>query len=339
MDHQAILTRALNARVREVLPEPTPLTRAALLSDRIGRQVLLKREDLTPIFSFKLRGAYNRIAQLDDDQKARGVIAASAGNHAQGVAYSARLLGIDARVVMPQTTPQIKVDAVRRLGAQVMLVGDDYSEAETACARVIAETGMTRIPGYDDVDVIAGQATIALEILRQAPDDLRSIFVPIGGGGLAGGVAAVIKAVRPQVSVFGVEPEDSDAMTQSIRAGRRVALDRVGIFAEGVAVRMVGETTFALCRDYLDGCISVTVDEICASIRDVFEDTRAILEPAGALSVAGLKRLAASGRVPPGSAVAVASGANVDFERLSLIAARTASAKDRHGPLACEIET
>ena len=323
MDHQAILTRALNARVREVLPDPTPLTRVTMLSERIGRQVLLKREDLTPIFSFKLRGAYNRMAQLDDNQKARGVIAPSAGNHAQGIAYSARLLGIDARVVMPQTTPRIKVDAVRRHGAQVTLVGDDYSEAEAACARIVAETGMTQIPAYDDVDVIAGQATIALEILRQAPDDLASIFVPIGGGGLAGGVASVIKAVRPRVRVFGVEPADSDAMTQSIRAGRRVALDRVGIFAEGVAVRMVGETTFALCRDYLDGCITVSVEEICTSIKEVFEDTRAILEPAGALALAGLKRMDAGGSVPSGSAVAIASGANVDFERLARIVART----------------
>ena len=327
MDHQTILTRALNARVREVLPDPTPLTRATILSERVGRQVLLKREDLTPIFSFKLRGAYNRISLLDDAEKSRGVIAASAGNHAQGVAYSARLLGIDARVVMPRTTPQIKVDAVRRQGAQVMLAGDDYSEAKMTCARVVAENGMTLIPGYDDVDVIAGVATIALEILRQAPDDLGSIFVPIGGGGLAGGVAAVIKAVRPEIKVFGVEPDDSDAMTQSIRAGHRVTLDRVGSFADGVAVRMVGETTFALCRDYLDGCITVGVDEICASIRDVFEDTRAILEPAGALSVAGLKRLAASDGVPPGSAVAIASGANVDFERLASIAARITGAK------------
>jgi threonine dehydratase len=302
-----------------------------MLSERIGHQVLLKREDLTPIFAFKLRGAYNLIAQLDDGEKARGIIAASGGNHAQGVAYSARRLGIDARVVMPRTTPQIKVDAVRRHGAQVMLTGEDYAEAAAECSRIVAETGMTQIPAYDDVEVIAGQATIALEVLRQAPDDLGSIFVPVGGGGLAAGVAAVIKAVRPRVQVFGVEPEDSDSMTQSIRAGRRVALDRVGIFADGVAVRMVGETTFALCRTCLDGCVTVTVDEICASIRDVFEDARAILEPAGALAIAGLKRMAATGGLPHGSSVAIASGANVDFGRLGLIASRTDSAKERAG--------
>jgi threonine dehydratase len=287
--------------------------------------VLLKREDLTPIFSFKLRGAYNKISRLDDACKARGVIAASAGNHAQGVSYSARLLGISASLVMPRTTPEIKVDAVRRHGAQVLLAGDDYSEAEAACARIVAETGMTPIPAYDDAEVIAGQGTIALEILRQAPADLGSVFVPIGGGGLAAGVAAIVKAVRPQIKVFGVEPKDSDAMTRSIRSGRRIALERVGIFADGVAVRIVGKITFELCREYLDGCITVSTDEICSSIKNVFEDTRAILEPAGALAIAGLKRLASDGSVPPGTAVAIASGANVDFGQLGTIALRTGS--------------
>ncbi len=238
MDHHEILTRALNARVYEVLPDPTPLSTANLLSARLGLPVLLKREDLTPIFSFKIRGAYNRIAHLDEAEKARGVIAASAGNHAQGVAYAAARLGLKARLVMPTTTPLINIDAVRRHGAEVDLLGDDYSEAAQHAARIALETGMTPIPAYDDPDVIAGQATIALELLRQA--DCGSIFVPVGGGGLAGGIAAVIKAVRPQVRVIGVEPDDSDAMTRSIRAGRRVALDHVGIFADGVAVRTVG---------------------------------------------------------------------------------------------------
>ena len=240
---------------------------------------MLKREDLTPIFSFKLRGAYNRIARLDDTAKARGVIAASAGNHAQGVAYAAARLGLSARLVMPTTTPAIKIDAVRRLGARIDVFGEDYCDAARHADRIAAETGMTPIHPYDDADVIAGNATIALELLRQA--DCGSIFVPVGGGGLAGGIAAVIKAVRPQVRVIGVEPHDAAAMTHSIRAGRRVELDHVGLFADGVAVRTVGEQTFELCRRYLDECITVGVDEICAAIKDVFEDTRAVLEPAG----------------------------------------------------------
>jgi threonine dehydratase len=323
MDHHDVLTGALDARVAEVLPDPTPLTAASLLSRRLGLPVMLKREDLTPIFSFKLRGAYNRIARLDDTAKARGVIAASAGNHAQGVAYAAARLGLSARLVMPTTTPAIKVDAVRRLGAQIDVFGEDYCDAARHADRIAAETGMTPIHPYDDADVIAGNATIALELLRQA--DCGSIFVPVGGGGLAGGIAAVIKAVRPQVRVIGVEPHDAAAMTHSIRAGRRVELDRVGLFADGVAVRTVGEETFELCRRYLDECITVGVDEICAAIKDVFEDTRAVLEPAGALAVAGLKRYARGRRLPAGAAVAIASGANIDFNRLAYVAERSAA--------------
>lgn len=333
MDCQTILARALSARVAELIPEPTPLHEIRGLSGHLGRRVLLKREDLTPIFSFKLRGAYNRIVLLDDEQKARGIIAASAGNHAQGVAYAARVLGIDAVLVMPRTTPEIKVEAVRQHGARLALVGEDYSEAEVRCARMAAESGMTLIHAYDDPEVIAGQATIALETMRQAASNFASIFVPIGGGGLAGGIASVIKAVAPRIKVYGVEPDDSDAMTRSIRAGRRIALERVGSFADGVAVRMVGETTFALCRDYLDDCITVSVDEICSAIKDVFLDTRAILEPAGALAIAGLKQLARSRGVPAGPAVAIASGANVDFERLGSIADRSAvAAQGRNTP-------
>ena len=323
MDHHDVLTGALEARVAEVLPDPTPLTAASLLSRRLGHPVMLKREDLTPIFSFKLRGAYNRIARLDDTAKARGVIAASAGNHAQGVAYAAARLGLSARLVMPTTTPAIKVDAVRRLGAQIDVFGEDYSDAARHAERIAAETGMTPIHPYDDADVIAGNATIALELLRQA--DCGSIFVPVGGGGLAGGIAAVIKTVRPQVRVIGVEPHDAAAMTHSIRAGRRVELDHVGLFADGVAVRTVGEQTFELCRRYLDGCITVGVDEICAAIKEVFDDTRAVLEPAGALAVAGLKRYARTRRLPAGAAVAIASGANIDFNRLGYVAERSAT--------------
>ncbi|HZW54465.1 MAG TPA: pyridoxal-phosphate dependent enzyme, partial [Candidatus Elarobacter sp.] len=246
-----MLKRVLNARVADVLPDPTPLDRAPALSARLGRAVYVKREDLTPIFSFKLRGAYNRIAQLDDDARRRGVIAASAGNHAQGVAFAAARLGLACRIVMPRTTPAIKVEAVRRYGATIELVGDDYAAAAERCAALAAETAMTVIPPYDDLDVIAGQGTVGLEILHQAPRDLGAVFVPIGGGGLAAGVAAVVKEVRPDVRVIGVEPADSDAMTRSLREGRRVVLDHVGIFADGVAVRQVGEHTFALCRELL----------------------------------------------------------------------------------------
>ena len=228
-----------------------------------------------------------------------------------------------ARLVMPTTTPAIKIDAVRRLGAQIDVFGEDYCDAARHADRIAAETGMTPIHPYDDADVIAGNATIALELLRQA--DCGSIFVPVGGGGLAGGIAAVIKAVRPQVRVIGVEPHDAAAMTHSIRAGRRVELDHVGLFADGVAVRTVGEQTFELCRRYLDECITVGVDEICAAIKDVFEDTRAVLEPAGALAVAGLKRYARAHRLPAGAAVAIASGANIDFNRLAYVAERSAT--------------
>jgi threonine dehydratase len=322
MDHHEILTRALNARVADVLPEPTPLTEAPLLSCRLGIPVFLKREDLTPIFSFKIRGAYNRIALLSGEEKSRGVITASAGNHAQGVAYAASKLGLRARVVIPKTTPSIKVEAVRRYGAEVNLVGDDYADAVAHCRELAAATGMTLIPAYDDLDVIAGQATVALEILRQARRDLASILVPVGGGGLAAGIAAVIKAVRPEVRVIGVESDDSDAMAQSLRAGRRVKLDRVGAFADGVAVREVGIHSFELCQKYLDDCITVSVDNICAAMRDAFEETRCVLEPAGALSIAGLKQMAEAGRLPGGNAIAIASGANVDFARLAFAAER-----------------
>jgi threonine dehydratase len=337
IDHHEILTRALNSHVPEVVPVPTPLEHAPRLSERLGRPVFLKREDLTPIFSFKLRGAHNRIAMLDERERSRGVIAASAGNHAQGVAYSAARLGLEARVVMPRTTPAIKVEAVRRLGARVDLAGDDYSEAAACCLELAAATGMTLIPPYDDLDVICGQATIALEILRQAPPSLSAVFVPIGGGGLASGIAAVIKALRPAIKVIGVEPCDSDAMRRSLSAGRIVELEHVGIFADGVAVRRVGDLTFELCRRYLDDCIAVEIDEICAAIKDVFEDTRSVLEPAGALSVAGLKRVIGDGSLPAGAAVAIASGANINFNRLGYVAESAAVGEHHEAILAATI--
>ena len=332
-----MLKRVLNARVADVLPDPTPLDRAPGLTARLGRDVYVKREDLTPIFSFKLRGAYNRIALLDERQRAAGVIAASAGNHAQGVAFAAKRLGLQCRIVMPTTTPTIKVEAVRRYGATIELIGDDYAAAAGRCTALAAETGMTVIPPYDDLDVIAGQGTIGLEILHQAPRDLGAIFVPVGGGGLAAGVAAVVKEVRPEVRVIGVEPADSDAMTRSLREGRRIVLEHVGIFADGVAARQVGEHTFAICRRLLDDCVTVEIDEICAAIKDAFEDTRAVLEPSGALAIAGLKRVAGTGTLGAGSVVAVASGANMNFTRLAYVAERADVGAHREAILAVTI--
>lgn len=332
-----LLRRVLDARVADVLPEATPLHAAPVLSEQVGRAVWLKREDLTPVFSFKLRGAYNRIAQLSVAEQRAGVIAASAGNHAQGVAFSAHRLGIAARIVMPRTTPAIKVSAVERLGAQVDLIGDSFSDAAAACSTLATETRMTMVPPYDDLDVIAGQGTIALEILRQAPRDLAAILVPVGGGGLAAGVASVVKALRPNVRVLGVQPDDSDAMTRSLAAGERITLPHVGIFADGVAVKQVGAHTFPLCRKHLDACFTVSLDEICAAIQDGFEATRSILEPAGALSLAGVRRLAESNALPEGAIVAVTSGANMNFARLGNIAERVQVGAHREAILAVTI--
>jgi threonine dehydratase len=332
-----LLRRALDARVGDVLPAPTPLDPAPNLSARLGVTVLVKREDLTPVFSFKIRGAYNRIARLTAAERAAGVVTASAGNHAQGVAYAAARLGIGARIVMPRTTPAIKVDAVRRLGADVVLTGDDYAAAEAHAADIVRTEGRTFVPPFDDDDVIAGQGTVGLELLHQAPRDTGAIFVPVGGGGLAAGVAGVVKAVRPDIRVIGVEPDDADAMRRSLEAGERVTLEHVGLFADGVAVSRVGERTFALCRRWLDGVITVTVDEMCAAIRDVFQDTRTVLEPSGALGVAGLKRAVEAGRAPAGALVAIASGANMNFARLAYVAERAATGEHREAILAVTI--
>ena len=333
----AVLTRILAARVRDVLPDPTPLDRAPGLSARLARDVRLKREDLTPIFSFKIRGAYNRIAQLDATERAAGVIAASAGNHAQGVAFAAARLGLRCRIVMPRTTPAIKVNAVRRLGAQIDLVGDDYTAAAERCAALVVETGMTAIPPFDHPDVIAGQGTVGIEILEQVPTDLGAVFVPIGGGGLAAGVGVAIKSRRPGVRMVGVQPDDSDAMARSLAAGARVRLEHVGLFADGVAAREVGIHTFPLCQATLDEVLTVSVDEICAAIQDGFEDTRSVLEPSGALAIAGLKRAVERGGLPDGALVAIASGANVNFGRLGFIVERAAVGEGREALLAVTI--
>lgn len=333
-----LLREILCSRVYDVARE-TPLEAAPKMSARLGREVLFKREDLQPVFSFKLRGAYNRIAQLSDEERRRGVIAASAGNHAQGVARSAQFLGIRASIVMPRTTPEIKVRAVQTLGAEVILHGDSYSDAQAYCQQIIAETGMVFVHPFDDPLVIAGQGTVGAELLRQRGSALDAVFVPVGGGGLIAGVAAYLKSIVPEIRIIGVEPFEADAMYQSLQAGERIELDQVGIFADGVAVRKVGEQTFALCRQYVDQIVRVSNDEICAAIKDVFDETRTVMEPAGALALAGLKRLALEepAQAGQGAWVTILSGANMNFDRLRFIAERAEIGEAREALFAVTI--
>ncbi len=327
--------KILTARVYDVAIE-SPLDPMPRLSDRLGARVLLKREDLQPIFSFKLRGAYNKIVGLSPDERARGIICASAGNHAQGVALAAKRLAIEATIVMPRTTPSIKVDSVRRLGAHVVLFGDAFDEALVHARHLQDEGGLTFVPPYDDPEIIAGQGTVGMEILRQHPDPIEAIFVPVGGGGLAAGIAVFVKYLRPEVKVIGVEPKDAASMQAALRADSRVMLDQVGLFADGVAVRQVGEENFRLCRLHLDGVVTVTTDEICAAVKDIFDDTRASAEPAGAVALAGLKVYAA-GRPDLGTLVAIHSGANLNFDRLRHIAERAEIGEGREALLAVTI--
>ena len=332
-DLTRLLHDILTSRVYDVARE-TPLDPASRLSRRFGNEVLFKREDLQPVFSFKLRGAYNKIAHLSDRERARGIIAASAGNHAQGVAFSARELKLRAVIVMPQTTPQIKVDAVRAMGAEVVLAGDSYADAKAHCDTLVGETGMTFIHPFDDPLVIAGQGTIGAEILRHSQDRLSAVFVPVGGGGLVAGVAGYIKALRPDVKIIGVEPFEADAMYRSLAMGRRVHLEQVGIFADGVAVREVGERTFGIVQQTVDEIVRVTNDEICAAIKDVFDDTRSVMEPAGALAVAGLKAWVEREDARNQSLVAVLSGANMNFDRLRFVAERAEVGEAREALIA-----
>jgi threonine dehydratase len=318
---QSYIERILRARVYDVATE-TPLTPAKLLSKRLGNQVWLKREDLQPVFSFKLRGAYNKLKHLSAEARAHGVIAASAGNHAQGVSMGAARLGCDATIVMPRTTPAIKVDAVRGWGAKAVLHGDSFDEANAYAQGLTAERGLTFLHPFDDPDVIAGQGTIGMEILRQHPEPPAAIFVPVGGGGLIAGVAAYVKYVHPQVRIIGVEPEDAPTLHAAMAAGRRVVLDEVGLFADGVAVRQIGEETFRIARESVDDVVLVSTDAICAAIKDIFDDTRGIAEPAGALAVAGLKHWVAREGAEGLSLVAIHSGANVNFDRLRHVAER-----------------
>jgi threonine dehydratase len=330
------LQKILTAKVYDVAIE-SPLELAPALSARLRNRVLLKREDEQPIFSFKLRGAYNKMAHMSAAERAGGVIAASAGNHAQGVALAAQRLGCAATIVMPVTTPQIKIAAVEARGARVVLHGDSYSDAFDKARQLQTEIGATFVHPYDDPDVIAGQGTIGMEILRQWQAPLDAIFVAIGGGGLIGGIAAYVKRVRPEVKIIGVQPEDADAMARSLAAGRRVTLAHVGLFADGVAVKQVGRETFRLARQYVDDIILVDTDALCAALKDVFEDTRAILEPAGALAVAGVKAWVQRTRVKDRTLVAIACGANMNFDRLRFVAERAELGEQREAILAVTI--
>jgi len=330
------LERILKARVYDVATE-TPLEPAAALSERLKNRLLLKREDLQSIFSFKLRGAYNKMASLPPARLARGVIAASAGNHAQGVALAAQRLGCRAVIVMPITTPRIKVDAVEARGAEVRLFGDSYSDAYQEAVRIKRKRGLAFVHPYDDPEVIAGQGTIGMEIVRQHPGELDAIFVPVGGGGLISGIASYIKKIMPHTKIVGVEPVDAAAMARSLKAGRRVKLDHVGLFADGVAVKEVGRETFRLCRQLVDEMVLVDTDAMCAAIKDVFEDTRVVLEPAGALAVAGAKAWVEKHAVRGKTLVAVASGANTNFDRLRFIAEEAELGEQREAVLAVTI--
>jgi threonine dehydratase len=330
------LRRILNARVYDVAHQ-TPLEPAPALSARLGNQVLLKREDLQPVFSFKLRGAYNRMAGIPAAVLRRGVIAASAGNHAQGVALAASRLSTTAIIVMPVTTPRIKVDAVRARGARVVLFGDTYDEAYAEARRIGRRRRLTFVHPYDDPAVIAGQGTVGLEILRQAPRPPDAIFVAVGGGGLIAGVGVCVKELHPATRIVGVEPVDADAMTRSLAAGRRIRLPHVGLFAEGVAVRQVGRETFRLARKVVDEMVVVDTDAICAAIKDVFEETRTILEPAGALAIAAVKAWVRKHHARDRSLVAIACGANTNFDRLRFIAERAEMGEQREALLAVTI--
>ena len=326
------LTKILNATVYDVAVK-TPLDEAAALSKKFGCRFLLKREDLQPVHSYKIRGAYNKMSQLPKSELDKGVICASAGNHAQGVALSAKKLGVKATIVMPVTTPEIKTSAVKAYGASIVLHGDSYSDTYEELHRQIEEHGYTYIAPFDDPDVIAGQGTVGKEILEQAGRDLTAGFVPIGGGGLAAGVSTYVKAVRPWVKVYGVEPEDSDCMSRSLKAGKRVTLDNPGLFADGVCVKEPGKETFKLCKENLDGIVHVSTAETCAAIKDIFEATRAICEPAGALALAAAKKSAKKGE----SYACVISGANMNFDRIRFVSELTELGEGREAIFDCAI--
>jgi len=333
---QSYIKRILSSRVYDVAIE-TPMDEARQLSLRLNNRVLLKREDLQPVFSFKLRGAYNKVANLTEEQKKKGVIAASAGNHAQGLALSGQKLGVETVIVMPRTTPPIKVNAVKSRGAKVVLHGDTYDEASAHSKKLAEEKGYSYVHPFDDPDVIAGQGTVGMEILRQVTGPLDAVFVPVGGGGLIAGVAAYIKFVRPEVKIIGVEAEDSACMKLALEKGRRATLKEVGIFADGVAVAQAGKETFRVCRETVDEIVTASTDEICAAIMDIFNDTRSIAEPAGALAVAGMKNYVEREKITGKTLVAIDSGANMNFDRLRHIAERSELGEKREAILAVTI--
>tara|TARA_R110002073_G_scaffold210533_4_gene371001 strand:+ start:96 stop:1607 length:1512 start_codon:yes stop_codon:yes gene_type:complete len=330
------LERILTAQVYDVAIQ-SPLDHMANLSERMHNQVLLKREDLQQVFSFKLRGAYNKMIKLSPASRKRGVIAASAGNHAQGVALAAKKLDCCATIVMPVTTPQIKIQAVMARGATVLLHGDAYNDAYDHAVELAKEKRATFVHPYDDPDVIAGQGTIGMEILRQHTGNIHAIFVPIGGGGLISGIAAYVKRLRPKIKIIGVEPVDANAMYRSLQKGRRVKLAQVGLFADGVAVKQVGKETFRLCRELVDEVILVNTDSMCAAIKDVFEDTRTILEPSGALSIAGAKAYVEREKICHKTLVAIASGANMNFDRLRHVSERAEIGEQREAVISVKI--
>ncbi len=330
------LQKILTARVYDIAVE-TALELAPALSARLDNRIFFKREDTQPVFSFKLRGAYNKMVQLSPAERRRGVICASAGNHAQGVAMSARALGCTAAIVMPVTTPSVKVDAVRALGGVVTLHGESYSDAHAHAMALCERDLLTFVHPFDDPDVIAGQGTIAMEILRQHPGPIDAVFVAVGGGGLISGIAAYVKSVRPEILVIGVQMNDSDAMLQSVRAGKRVQLDEVGLFSDGTAVKRVGVETFRIARAHVDDYVVVDSDAVCAAIKDVFQDTRSILEPAGALGVAAIKQYVATHRVQGRTFVAITCGANMNFDRLRFVAERAEVGEEREALFAVTI--
>ncbi len=330
------LEKILTARVYDVADE-TPLELAKRLSARLDNRVLMKREDLQQVFSFKLRGAYNKIFNLSEAQRRAGVITASAGNHAQGVALAGSSLGVDTVIVMPETTPEIKVAAVRGFGGRAVLFGDTYDEALAYALQMGRERNMTFVHPYDDPHVIAGQGTIGMEILRQHPDPIDAIFVPVGGGGLIAGIAAYVKFLRPEIRIIAVEPEDTPTLERALKAGKRVELDEVGLFADGVAVRKIGEETFRVAKSLVDETVLVSTDEMCAAIKDIFEEARTMMEPAGALAIAGIKKYVAAKGVTDQTLIAINSGANINFDRLRHVTERAEVGERREALLAVTI--
>lgn len=327
---QKYIEKILSARVYDVAIE-SPLDFAKRLSSRLDNRVLLKREDLQPVFSFKLRGAYNKLYQLTRQSEIKGVIAASAGNHAQGLALAASELGVKATIVMPKTTPRIKVEAVRSYGAKAVLIGDTFDEASVYAHELAEKEGLAFIHPYDDPDVIAGQGTVAVEILRQYPEKIDAIFIPVGGGGLIAGMATFIKYLRPEIKVIGVEPADAACFAAAMEKNRRVVLNQVGLFADGVAVKQIGRETWRVAKQVVDEVITVSTDEICAAIKDIFDDTRSIMEPAGALAVAGIKKYVAENKISQQTLIGVNSGANMNFDRLRHVAERAELGEHREG--------